>query len=135
MGIYGIFALKTYIVMALAVVTFSQFVAELFSRIIPATLYGFFRDAGGVIILAAIFVFAFAWFLRARPHNRPKKYAIVIFDVYGHESKIDGLRVDFKTHDVAWSFMKQYKKSYPLHNFAMVTDGEGSDKKTIFKYI
>ena len=66
---------------------------------------------------------------------RPKKYEIVIFDVYGHESKIDGLRVDFKTHDVAWSFMRQYKKSYPLHNFAMVTDGEGSDKKTIFKYI
>ena len=62
MRIYGIFALKTYIVMALAVVTFSQFVAELFSRIIPATLYGFFRDAGGAIILAVIFVFAFAWF-------------------------------------------------------------------------
>ena len=91
MRIYGIFALKTYIVMALAVVTFSQFVAELFSRIIPATLYGFFRDAGGAIILAVIFVFAFAWFLRARPHNRPKKYEIVIFDVYGHESKIVGV--------------------------------------------
>ncbi len=135
MRIYGVFALKTYIVMALAVITFSQFVAELFSRIIPATLYGFFRDAGGAIILAVIFIFAFAWFLRARPHNRPKEYAIVIFDVYGRESKIDGLRVDFKTHDVTWSFMKQYKKSYPLHNFAMVADGEASDKKTIFKYI
>ncbi len=135
MRIYGVFALKTYIVMALAVITFSQFVAELFSRIIPATLYGFFRDAGGAIILAIIFMFAFAWFLRARPHNRPKEYSIVIFDVYGRESKIDGLRVDFKTHDVTWSFMKQYKKSYPLYNFAMVTDGGVSDKKTIFKYI
>ena len=56
--------------MALAVITFSQFVAELFSRIIPATLYGFFRDAGGAIILAIIFMFAFAWFLRARQTKR-----------------------------------------------------------------
>ena len=135
MEIYGIFALKTYIVMALAVVSFSQFIAELFWRIIPATLYGFFRDAGGAIILAMIFIFAFAWFLQARPHHRPKEYSIVIFDVCGRESLMDGLRVNFKTHDVTWSFMKQYKKSYPLYNFAMVSDGGDSDKKTIFKYI
>ena len=80
MRIYGIFALKTYIVMALAVVTFSQFVAELFSRIIPATLYGFFRDAGGAIILAVILVFAFHGFCVRDPtiDQRNMRYVDVL---------------------------------------------------------
>ena len=38
-------------------------------------------------------------------------------------------------HDVAWSFMKQYKQTYPLHNFALVSDLGNSDKPTIFRYI
>ena len=84
MRIYGIFALKTYIVMALAVVTFS-FVAELFSRIIPATLYGFFRDAGG----------AKYSYLLLQPHNRPKKFRYLIFDCMVIVGSIDvGLRVE-----------------------------------------
>ena len=45
-----------------------------------------------------------------------------IFDVYGKESVLEGIRTEFKTHDVAWSFMKQYKKAYPLYNFAIVSD-------------
>jgi len=31
--------------------------------------------------------------------------------------------------------MKFYKKSYPLHSFAMVTKQKNSLKKIIFKYI
>ncbi|KFM17507.1 hypothetical protein SCCGRSA3_01862, partial [Marine Group I thaumarchaeote SCGC RSA3] len=38
-------------------------------------------------------------------------------------------------HDVAWSFMKQYKKAYPLYNFALVSDNQKSEKPTIFRYI
>ena len=38
------------------------------------------------------------------------------------------------TNDVAWSFMKEYKKSYPLYNFALVTDYD-SEKKTMIRYI
>ena len=82
-----------------------------------------------------MFVFASAWLLRARPHNRPRKFSVVIFDVYGKEIQLDGIRTDFKTHDVAWSFMKQYKLDYPLNNFALVTDIQKSQKRTIFKYI
>src|SRR3546814_9555630 len=37
------------------------------------------------------------------------------------KSEIQDIRTEFKTHDVAWSFMKQYKKAYPLYNFAMVS--------------
>ena len=126
---------RTYVLTSLAVVSFSQLVVQIFSETIPNIVLSFFKDAGEAVILASVFLFAFAWLLKAKPHNRPKKYSVVVFDVYGRESEIDGIRTEFKTHDVAWSFMKQYKKSYPLYNFALVTDTPKSEKRTIFKYI
>ena len=91
--------------------------------------------AGEYVILVAVFVFALAWLIRAKPHKRPKQYSVVVFDVFGKKSQIEGIRTEFKTHDVAWSFMKQYKKTYPLYSFALVSDLPKSDKPTIFRYI
>lgn len=130
-----VFDWKTYIFTALAVISFSNFMAVLFGQTIPSIFMGFFKVAGESVILGAVFVFALAWLLKAKPHNRPKKYTVVVFDVFGKQSKIDGIRTEFKTHDVAWSFMKQYKKSYPLYNFALVSDMPESNRPTIFKYI
>jgi hypothetical protein len=130
-----VFDWKTYTFTAIAVVGFSNFVVELFSQTIPNVMITFFRNAGEIVILGAVFLFAITWFVKARPHNRPKKYDVIVFDVFGKESKIDGIRTGFKTHDVAWSFMKQYKNMYPLYNFALVSQQQKQDKPTIFKYI
>ena len=119
----------------LAIISFSNFLVILFGHTIPGIFIAFFKLAGEYLILGAVFVFALAWLLQARPHNRPKQYLIVIFDVFEKKIKIDGMRTQFKTHDVAWSFMKQYKKEYPLHTFALVSEHPNSDKPTIFKYI
>ena len=127
--------IMTYLATALAVATFSHFVVGLFGQTIPGVVSAFFKDASGAFILAIVFVFAFTWLLRARPHNRPSRYSIVVFDVCGREASIDGLRTEFATHDVAWSFMRQYKGSYPLYNFALVADAPRSAKKTIFRYL
>ena len=135
MQILKVFDWKTYIFTAIAVISFSNFMAVLFGQTIPATFMTFFKYAGETIILATVFLFALTWFLKARPHNRPKNYSIVVFDVYGQISKIQYIRTEFKTHDVAWSFMKQYKKEYPLYNFAMVSKLSKTDKPTIFRYI
>jgi len=91
--------------------------------------------AGEYVILGSVFVFALFWLIKARPHNRPKQYSIVIFDVFGNKSQIIDIRTEFKTHDVAWSFMKQYKKEYPLYNFALVSKQPDLEKPTIFRYI
>ncbi len=115
--------------------SFSYFVAQLFGQTIPNIVWSFFKEFSGAVILASVFLFALIWLIRSRPHNRPKNYFVVAFDVYGKESKIDGIRTEFKTHDVAWSFMKQYKSTYPLHNFALVSDTPKSSKRTIFRYI
>jgi len=130
-----IFDWKTYIFTVIALVSFSSFLVVLFGQTIPGIIITFFKIAGDYVILVTVLIFAFTWFLKARPHNRPKNYRIVPLDVFGKKSTIDGIRTDFKTHDVAWSFMKQYKKTYPLHNFALVSDVKDSDKPTIYRYI
>jgi hypothetical protein len=133
--ILKIFDWKTYTFTAIAVIGFSNIVVVLFSQTIPNVMITFFRNAGEVVILGSVFLFAVTWLIKARPHNRPKKYDVIVFDVFGKQSKINGIRTEFKTHDVAWSFMKQYKDTYPLYNFALVSQQQKQDKPTIFKYI
>ena len=130
-----IFEIKQYIIISLGVVSFSYFVAQLFGQTIPNIIWGFFKDFSEAVILASVFLFALIWFMKYKPRNLPKNYSVVVFDVYGKESLIDGIRTEFKTHDVAWSFMKQYKMAYPLYNFALVSDTPKSSKRTIFRYI
>ena len=127
--------LKPITITYISVIVFSNFVFVLFSQTIRDIIWSFFKDAGGVIILGLVLLFALTWLLKARPHNIPKKYQVIVFDIFGIESQINGLRTEFKNHDVAWSYMKFYKKSYPLHSFAMVTKQKDSLKKIIFKYI
>lgn len=133
--ILKVFDWKTYIVTVVAVISFSNFMSVLFGQTIPGIFITFFRYAGETIILTAVFLFALTWLLKARPHNRPKSYSVIAFDVFGRQNKIIDIRTEFKTHDVAWSFMKQYKKSYPLYNFALVSNIPKSSKPTIFRYI
>ena len=127
--------IKAFTVTGLAVISFSQFVMVLFGQTIPNVVWSFFKDAGAALIVASVFLFAVIWFLKSRQKTRPKNYTVMCYDVFGRESLIDGLRTNFTTHDVAWSFMKQYKKTYPLYNFALVSQLPNSSRKTIFKYI
>ena len=75
-----IFDWKTYIFTALAVISFSNFMAVLSGQTIPGVFLAFFKVAGEYVILVAVFLFALAWLLKAKPHNRPKKYTVVVFD-------------------------------------------------------
>jgi len=127
--------LKPFAITYISVIAFSNFVFVLFSQTIRDLIWSFFKVAGEMVILGLVFLFAFTWLLKARPHKIPKRYLVAVFDIFGKESEIDGLRTEFKNHDVAWSFMKSYKKSYPLHSFAMVTKQKNSPKKIIYKYI
>ena len=125
--------LKPFAITYISVIAFSNFVFVLFSQTVRDIIWSFFKDASGVVILGIVFLFALAWLLKARPHKIPKQYKVIVFDIFEKESQIDGLRTEFKNHDVAWSFMKYYKKSYPLHSFAMVTKQKNSPKKNYFQ--
>ena len=93
---------------------------------------------GGVrqcMLLLAGLTFIFVWFLRAKPNLAIRSYEIVLFDVFGQKATLDGIRSKFEMFDVAWSFMKQYKESYPLYNFALVSDQHTDGKQTIYRYL
>ena len=127
--------LKAIVIPSIAIMSFSHFMVVLFGQTIPNTIWSFFKEAGFVIVLVAALIFTIAWLFQAIPHHKTKNYSIISFDVFGQESKIDGLRTEFKTYDVAWSFMKQYKKSYPLYCFALISDISKTEKKTIIRYL
>lgn len=118
-----------------AVLGFAGYVYNLFGYTIPAFFAVYLKEIGAALIMMAVFVFAIAWLMKARPNRRPQRYLVKIYDLCGLETVIDGMRTEFKTHDVAWSFMKEYKKSYPLYNFALVSDLPNSEKMTIFRYL
>lgn len=108
---------------------------SVFGQIVPTAVGGFFREVASAFIIAAVLIFAFTWFMKARPHSKAKKYNVIVFDINNQQFQLEGIRTEFTNHDVAWSFMKQYKLNYPMFNFAMVADSKGTDKKTIFRYI
>jgi len=118
-----------------SVIGFASFVYTLFGDTIPSFFAVYFKEIGAALIMMAVFVFAIAWLIKAKPHRKPQRYLVKVFDVCGVETTIDGMRDEFKTHDVAWSFMKEYKKFYPLFNFALVSDLPNSEKMTIFRYL
>ena len=127
--------LKAFIIIGSSVASFSSFVYHLFGYTIPSIMWVHLKEIGAALIMLAVFAFAVAWLLRAKPHKRPMRYFIKVYDVFGQESTIDGMRTEFKTYDVTLSFMEQYKKTYPLYNFALVSDLPNSDKMTIFRYL
>jgi len=118
-----------------SVLGFASYVYNLFGYTIPSFFSVYLKEIGAAIIMMAVFVFAIAWLMKATPHRRPQRYLVKIFDVCGVETRIDGIRTEFKTHDVAFSFMKEYKKAYPFFNFALVSDLPNSEKMTIFRYL
>ena len=118
-----------------SVLGFASYVYNLFGYTIPSFFSVYLKEIGAAIIMMAVFVFAIAWLMNAKPHRRPRSYLVKVFDVCGVETRLDGIRTEFKTHDVAWSFMKEYKKAYPFFNFALVSDLPHSEKMTIFRYL
>lgn len=115
--------------------SFSQFMIELFGHTIPTAFLSFFREASVVVVLGVALLFAIAWLVRALPRNHTKNYHLVCFDVFGKELILDGLRTEFRNNDVAWSFMREYKKRHPLYNFGLVVDDSNFEKKTLIRYI
>ncbi len=127
--------LWSFLVVGTSVAAFSSYVYHLFGNTIPSVFSVYLKDIGAALVMLAVFVFAITWMVKAKPHQRPKSYMLKVFDAFGEEFKLDGIRTEFHVYDVAVSFMKQYKKSYPVYNFALVSQMPNSQRLTIFRYI
>ena len=71
-------------------------------------------------IITGFFVFTFgiAWYCTTQYYVNSKPYKIVVYDVYGKESKLD-IRTKFQNKMVAFSYIKEYQKIFPHLNFSI----------------
>lgn len=126
--------LGTLVASVFVMIAFAQIIVTLFGKDIPSVFVSFFKGAEEFVVLGLIFVFVLAWMRKARPQTRNGSYAIVVFDVFGQITHIDGLRTAFSTNDVATSFAKYYKQMYSMYNFGVLTDIKKA-RRTIVRYV
>ena len=72
-----------------------------------------------VIVMVAIFFLLVSVYIMLRQYKRslPKSYRIVVYDVFGRETVIDGLRQTFATHDAAESYARLYSEMYGRQHY------------------
>lgn len=70
-----------------------------------------------VIVGFFVLVFGILWYVSTRYQIQPERYKIIAYDMFGKESRLEGIRTDFKTQQVASSYVEEYKKIFPDHDF------------------
>lgn len=77
-------------------------------KILDEMITGFFVVTLGVL-----------WYCSLKYYVKPSHHTIVIYDIFGKQSKIDGVRTRFKTREVAQSYISEYQKRFPYYNFSL----------------
>ena len=71
-----------------------------------------------IIVAMAVFFLLISVHMMMRQYKRlPKSYRIVVDDVFGRETVIDGLRQTFATHDAAESYARLYSEMYERQQY------------------
>ena len=71
-----------------------------------------------VIVIVALFFLLVSAYVMMRQYRRlPKSYDIVVYDVCGRETVIDGLRQTFATYDAAESYARWYREMYGAQQY------------------
>ncbi len=89
----------------------------------------------GTIVTAGFFLVFFPTLFKKRINSKSTMYTLVVFDVYGNKTTLNGLRINFQNKEVALSFAKFYKKQFPLYDFGIVHEINGIEKLMITKHI
>jgi hypothetical protein len=80
-----------------------------------------------IIIMMAIFLLLVSVRIMMKQYKRlPKSYQIVIYDVLGRETVIDGLRQTFATYDAAESYARLYSEMYERQQYRFKVTGNFS---------
>ncbi len=71
-----------------------------------------------IIVMMAIFFLLVSVYIMMRQYKRlPKSYHIAVYDVFGRETVIDGLRQTFATPDAAESYARLYSEMYERQQY------------------
>jgi len=89
----------------------------------------------GTIVTAGFFLAFFPTLFKKRINSKSVVYTLVVFDVYGNKTALNGLRTSFQNKEVALSFAKFYKNKFPLYDFGIIHEINGIEKLMITKHI
>ncbi|QUC63863.1 hypothetical protein NsoK4_05175 [Nitrosopumilus sp. K4] len=92
-------------------------------KILDKAVTGFFVMCFGII-----------WFFSTKYHVRSNQYNIIAYDTFGKEFNLEGIRTTFKTKQVAISFLREYKKRFPLYDFTIEEQIPEFKKRTVFSF-
>ena len=76
-------------------------------KILDKLVTGFFIVTLGIL-----------WYCSSKYQINPSQYTVIVYDVFGKQSKIDGIRTKFKTIDVAQSYISEYQKRFEGYSFS-----------------
>jgi hypothetical protein len=80
-----------------------------------------------IIVMVAIFFLLVSVYIMMRQYKRlPKSYDIVVYDVFGRKTVIDGLRQTFATYDAAESYARLYRETYGRQQYEFKVIGNFS---------
>ena len=62
------------------------------------------------------------WYCSTKYQIKPQHYTIIIYDVFGKQTKIGEIRTEFKTQRVAQSYISEYRKRFSHYDFSMALE-------------
>ena len=68
-----------------------------------------------VVVLGALWYCTKCWV-------KPSEYKIIIYDVFGNQIDIDGIRTNFNTPKVANNFISEYQNRFSQYSFSMASE-------------
>ena len=89
----------------------------------------------GTIVTFGLFFVYFPQIFKKQITPESCTYVLIVFDVYGKKTTLNGIRTTFRNKEVALSFAKFYKKKFPLYHFSITNESNGSEKLVIVKKI
>ena len=89
----------------------------------------------GTIVTAGFFLAFFPTLFKKRIRSPSVMYSLVASDVYGNKTTIPGIRTTFQNKDVALSFAKFYKKKFPLYDFRIINEFDGTERLVIVEHV
>lgn len=81
---------------------------QFMKKILDKLIIGFFVLNLGIV-----------WYFTTKYNIKPNQYNIIVYDPFGKEFNLEGIRTNFKTKQVAISFLKDYKIRFPVYDFSI----------------
>ena len=67
-------------------------------------------------------IFGILWYCSSKYYVKPNQCKVIIYDVFGKQVKLNEIRTDFKTQNVARNYILEYQKRFPHYDFSMAVE-------------